>query len=326
MLDRVLEYYDGPRLLLQKSRAGQFYLAWWSDTDEITDRWIYLPLSESRLHAVLSGSISVVDALKDPEDGSLLVIDKDTATDEITNVVHTEFESVPSNRRPRPGSRLNIPIPEEVSGIPTRDRTHLVDVRLESEQSDQTGRVSVKVVGEFLSSFQKLFDSIVQAKRGRVTTTGAIPASIRSESRFDIIGSYTGSVGILLESHRPDGLIDDSLVHRGMTAMFELMNAGDDPARLSGQLAELKSRVVKNYNGFLGTIENSSSKVTIYWSQPTRAETRQMVISQESARATRKVIALIDKTLTVTEENFPTDYEFEMEGVLVAGSVRARLK
>ena len=27
--DRVLDYYDGPRLLLQRSLAGQLFLAWW---------------------------------------------------------------------------------------------------------------------------------------------------------------------------------------------------------------------------------------------------------------------------------------------------------
>ena len=55
--DRVLDYYDGPRLLLQRSLAGQLFLAWWSDSDSSTDRWIYLPISEQRLHSVLSGKI-----------------------------------------------------------------------------------------------------------------------------------------------------------------------------------------------------------------------------------------------------------------------------
>ena len=58
-------YYDGPKLLLRRTSAGQFFLAWWSDADADMERWVYLPVSESRLYQVLSGDIP------SPEDGYL---------------------------------------------------------------------------------------------------------------------------------------------------------------------------------------------------------------------------------------------------------------
>ena len=116
-LDLVLQYYDGPRLLLQRSLAGQLFLAWWSDSDECADRWVYLPVSESRLHATLSGEITDLDALSNPEDGYLFVVDVDSDTDMVIQTVATDAAALPKDALPAAGVRLNIPAPEEVSGV-----------------------------------------------------------------------------------------------------------------------------------------------------------------------------------------------------------------
>ncbi len=123
VFERVLEYYDGPRLLLQRSQAGQLYLAWWNDADESIDRWIYLPVSEPRLREILSGSVSPLDALSNPEDGNLLVVDIDVGIDSVNQTIVTTAASLPQDSLPLEWSKLNIPIPEEISGVPTKERT-----------------------------------------------------------------------------------------------------------------------------------------------------------------------------------------------------------
>ena len=114
--DRVLQYYDGPRLLLQRSAGGQLYLAWWSDSDESRERWIYLPLSERRLHAILSGEMPSLEGLKTPEDGYLLVVDKEPESDSIIQTIITQAEALPADALPLPGARLNLPVPAEING------------------------------------------------------------------------------------------------------------------------------------------------------------------------------------------------------------------
>ncbi len=113
VFERVLEYYDGPRLLLQRSQAGQLYLAWWNDADESIDRWIYLPVSEPRLRDILSGSVSALDALSNPADGNLLVVDIDA---DIQTIV-TTVASLPQDSLPLEWSKLSISMPEEISGV-----------------------------------------------------------------------------------------------------------------------------------------------------------------------------------------------------------------
>ena len=116
-LDLVLQYYDGPRLLLQRSLAGQLFLAWWSDSDERADRWVYLPVSESRLHDILSGRVTDLDALRNPEDGCLFVVDVDLDTDAVVQTVVTDTTALPEDALPAAGVRLNIPVPKEISGV-----------------------------------------------------------------------------------------------------------------------------------------------------------------------------------------------------------------
>ena len=135
VLEQVLDYYDGPRLMLQRSRAGQLYLAWWNDGDEDTDRWLYLPLSEARLHEVLSGGIPALDALNDPEDGSLLVVDIDVDTDAVAQAVSTTAAYLPQDSLPLEWVRLNIPVPEEVSSLPSREGASIPDARSEGPAS-----------------------------------------------------------------------------------------------------------------------------------------------------------------------------------------------
>ena len=120
-LDVVLDYYDGPRLLLRRTQSGQLFLAWWSDSDESIERWIYLPVSESRLHQILAGEVPSFDALNDPEDGFLYVVDTDMRTESDVRTIMTDASALPRDAMPLQGARLSIPVPAEVSDTP---RTH----------------------------------------------------------------------------------------------------------------------------------------------------------------------------------------------------------
>ena len=114
----VLRYYDGPRLLLQRSLTGQLFLAWWRDSDNDTDRWLYLPLSEKRLRAVLSGKITTLEALRNPEDQFLYVVDIDVENDAPIRTIMTSAEMLPHDTLPRADTKLNIPIPEDFIALP----------------------------------------------------------------------------------------------------------------------------------------------------------------------------------------------------------------
>lgn len=119
----VLDYYDGPRLLLERGPDGQIYLAWWNDCDDAVARWLCIPLSRPRLHAVLSGQIPARAAMEHPEDGYLLVIDIDLDTDTIARAVKTTAAAIPQHTLPHPEATLNIPLPASVRNAGNENKT-----------------------------------------------------------------------------------------------------------------------------------------------------------------------------------------------------------
>ena len=311
--DRVLQYYDGPRLLLQRSESRQLYLAWWSDSDESTERWIYLPVSEHRLHEILSGEVPSLDGLKAPEDGCLFVVEKDLNEDSITRTILTDASALPSDALPREGARLNIPVPEDVGGLATRDRAHLLNLKMETNPSDPTGRVSAKVAGQLIGNLQRLLDAVGHAKSGEPTSRGGIPDSILDDTRLDPISIYTGSLGIRFETNKQDDLFGESTAKRSLEGLFDLFHVGHEAPALTLQLTELKARVAKNYRDFLSTIETSLSTASLSWSQPGQSDLRWVSLNQETAR---NIIAQIDSVTDLTRDNL------NLEATFVGGNVR----
>ena len=118
--DEVLGYYDGPRILLERDELGQLYLVWWSDADMEMERWVCLPLTEARLHAIFAGQVSPRDAMENPEGGYLLAIEFDLTTDAAPWAIKTTAAAFPQNALPHPEARLNVPMPNvQESDTPT---------------------------------------------------------------------------------------------------------------------------------------------------------------------------------------------------------------
>lgn len=111
----VLDYYDGPRLLLERGPDGQRYLVWWNDNDDAVERWICLPVSKQRAIAICSGRIPARAAMEQPEDGSsLLVVDIDLDTAAILRAVKTAAAAIPQDSLPHPEATLDILLPESL--------------------------------------------------------------------------------------------------------------------------------------------------------------------------------------------------------------------
>ena len=313
-LDRVLLEFDGPRLILRRSEAGQLYLAWWSDTQDSIERWIYLPVSSSRLHTILSGGMPTLEALNRPEDGYILLVEENTATDGVLNIYMTDAESIPLEVLPLPNSRLNLDIPDDINSVPMQDRAHLIDIALESSPV-QAGRVGARVLGQLIGNIQRLVDALGQAAAGNPTSRGSIPAEILQQTQLDVVSSYAGSFGVRLETHSQDDVLGESLGRIAIGSLFELLEAGSDLDKLTVQLQRLRGRVARSYEDFLGTMETSLPSTTIRWVQRWQPRYRRVSLTSQLARDIR---IQVQDVHTSIEETF-TLYGRLMMGNLLTG-------
>ena len=114
-LETVLDYYDGPRLMLQQDPSGATYLSVWTDGDADMERWLALEIGRDRLRLVLQGEIPLREALENPQSGQIIVLDQDRRGGGTTATITTPRE-LPQDSLPRWNARLQIPFEKALQG------------------------------------------------------------------------------------------------------------------------------------------------------------------------------------------------------------------
>ena len=307
---QVLQYYDGPRLLLRKSQAGQLFLGWWNDSDHLAERWVFLPLSESRLHDILGGTITSLEGLKNPEDGYLLVVDLDVDSGTVRQTIMTNAAALPTDSLPLQDARLHIPVPEHVSRLPVRERAHLLDMSLERAPTDDTQRIGAKAVSRVVGDLQRLIDALGRAVI-ETADSGKKLQGVIALTRLDFVGSYTGSLGLRFETNQEDDMLGDSLIQDSLAALFDLMEVGSDLTGLTSRLIE--PRVARRYNDFLQTIDTSLSTTTLSWSRPGHRYRRGITMTNTLAR---EIMDQMDRANSTRKDLL------SFSGTLIAGNIR----
>ena len=267
--DRMLDYYDGPRQFLQRSLAGQLYLAWWNDSDGSTERWIYLPVSEQRLQDILTGVVSCLFGLTNPEDGYLFVVDEDFSEDSlVVRTTMTTPAAIPPDSLPHPEARMEFATPEDIVNLASRDRAHLLDIRFHGDMSVPQGRVSAKTMSGVLGELQSLLDAIGQAlNQTSSNMTGRIPDRILKQTRLDPVSTYSGSFGMRLESHEQDNISGKSLIRSSLGKLYDLLDLVVDPEG-AFPVSRLGPRVDKRFESFLHSLAAFPGAVTLIWIRP----------------------------------------------------------
>ena len=64
----VYEYYDGPRLFSAVNRTGSYFIAFWIDSGDLSDEWLYAPITHERLCNLEARDIKLRDVFIYPDD------------------------------------------------------------------------------------------------------------------------------------------------------------------------------------------------------------------------------------------------------------------
>ena len=306
--ERVLQYYDGPRLVLQRNQSGQLYLVWWNDSDDSTERWIWLPLSELRLRSILAGQTTALDGLIAAEDGYLFVVDKALEADSITQIVVCDSSMLDGDTLPHPGVRLNIPVPSEIGMFPLDEDANLLNVRIDNSQR----RIDAKNIGEIFSNLQGLMNAIGNAIDNNPARRGAFSNTVLAQTTLYPVAIYASSFGVIFEAGKQDESLGESIATDALESLFDLVNAEDRQAELLRQLYKQNPRVTKNYKDFLSTIRHT---VSLSWEGSKEVNGRQ-------ARITRQLAGRI--LVRVKAEESAAQKDLAIRGRLMTGSIRTR--
>ena len=200
--DRVLQYYDGPRLLLRRTDYGQLYLAWWSDADESTERWLYLLLTQSRLRDILSGRVPSRNALNTPENGYVLVIDIASDTDTVNSVVKTNASALPQDTIPLPGAVLSIS--EEARSSLQASLTEAISQTPPYEYDKDTGEISIPKM-EIIHLHHGMMSAatVIRDQLDALEASGVTVIVGANGPSADALNHYSQAIPIIVECGQP---------------------------------------------------------------------------------------------------------------------------
>ncbi len=178
----------------------------------------------------------------------------------------------------------------------------------------QKGKISTRVLLATLNGFQSMLDSIANAMLHSPTARGRIPDHVRDLTAMEVVGTFAGSFGIVLE--RQSELVgmthDDSALDGILSKLFSVLETVDDSEQLMAIIAPYGKRAVTHYRDWLNDMNSYGINLEIGWKNDA-ASTRQMHLVKEKAPSIISTLDTIDKI---------DNEEIVLQGVLNGVNIR----
>lgn len=295
-LQRVIEYYDFPRIFTCKNSTGQLYFAisTYDDSDEF--HWIYLPISSLRLSAIFGGATSLRQALLEPEGGFLFFVK--TFTIGSTEFSYTLPEQLSNDDLPdedylidikdEPNCRSTVIDPRTVA---VASRRETFNYRIFPDEPAQH-EIASRKLGGILTSTQELLDALGQSYNGQPSVRGPISAEILEKTRVNVAHVFEGSFGVQFRASQFSDLLDQSLISAAIFEFGNVIAAADSEDLLSNKLHSLKGRVASKYRRLLKELSDINSGFELNWGAVQQGQGGLFSLTKEQVR---KAYAIVDK-------------------------------
>lgn len=286
----VFEYYDGPQLFACRSQSGLLYLVVGVDSDELTETWLYVPVSKERLVYVRSGGMDLRTAFKTPEDGFLLVVTTDKSgnatlattspkdLDDAWLPVAGEFLSLSSETLPQ------LRKDDLQTKATQRWREH-VAVKVEQPGSTRN-EASAALTGGVLTETQATLLAIEEHLERARSPNNRLQRDWRPTAILNVVALAAGSFVLELAAESPGAeLFGTSPVGDAVEQFLRLIRAGADEEGLSALLASLEARAAGKYRNLLFNLSKAGAGLSLQWASPTEDRGGEASLSATEVRA-----------------------------------------
>lgn len=270
-LDETFVFFDGPRLFTCRSLTDQIYLVAWAEEGAESDRWLYAPISQSRLNLVRSGGITVRSAFEQPEGFlyAVTVADDDTV-DEIVEPLSPG--SLQDSWLPGEDYRVNLPTttgrpalsPSEINRRAKQEHRTRLKIELNHPQVFRS-EAPTREVGEILILTQKLLDNVGLALNSESDPSpyGRVPADVADKMASDVLAFEAASFVIELGATTLDDLFGDSLFADSTKIVLDLLNPSLRSEDLTDLLSQIGIRASKSFRRFVVGLADSGADIVV---------------------------------------------------------------
>lgn len=314
----IYSYYDFPSIFSCRDVVGCLYIAAIAECSDVSDTWIYVKVSYDRLCLIHSGKISLYEAFREPETGSIIrAIIPNELEDDVKSVAIDPSE-LPDKMFPSKEDRLNIqgemPIlmPEidilKASKIMYKE---VINIKFKGNGS-YNGQAPIAILGKNLIYMQDTLNVIEAANSGYKTANKGIKDKMELSISSFFHGSFVVSIvskKIFSEDQDKPLFSDiDSEQKKSISDFIDLIRCNYDENMLKDILNRLKIKVIEKYRKFLIALEESESDIEFSWASPNDDE------KQNTSLLRRDIPKIIEKLESIEEEQQPT---FDITGILV---------
>lgn len=160
----------------------------------------------------------------------------------------------------------------------------------------QRGKISSRVLLAALNGFQSMLDSMANAMLHSPTSRGKIPEHVKDITSFEVVGTFAGSFGVVLEKpiEQPGFTTSDSELNGILSEMFTVLETTDDSERLLSVITPFGKRTVTHYRAWLDGLQDYGVNLELDWKNDAAAS-RRMHLIKEKAPSIISTLDTIDK-------------------------------
>ena len=293
----IFHYYDGPKLFSCKNNSDQIYFVLWLGDEEKNykyDRWMYVPVSLTRLQHIKSGQVKLRDACINPEDDFLWIINMPFDSKIESNLEFRQPQSITDDDLPEVEAKLNIKVEtiapiENIGSYSKHVFVDVLDIALEEEET-KSSQISSKALGQTLINVQDCVDYIFSHKKGYKSYK--IPNHILAKSRMQAVDAFASSFGMRLEAHRSSiDLFGQSELQNTLSLLFKIISAGDNKDNLLYALSNLNSFIVSKYLAFTKSLAKNHVGFKAMWSTPNSESSNSVMITWKQAHFVAEILS-----------------------------------
>lgn len=272
-LIEVYIFYDKPVLFSCKNRSGLIYIVLSIDETDVSEIWLYAPISKSRFQSLVRGEIELRSVFTDAEDAFVYRVEIPYENESNTIVNLIECHEIPEDDLPEAGETIQcetIYTDISIKTVSVQKRREIVDFILQFPAKETT-EAPIGEVASILSSLQGTIDAIGQIKSGK-SESHIIPQEVKEKTQMVMSGTFEGSFGMRLEGtkYEEDKLaLGESFLGQCLNEFLELINIGANEYALQAKLNFLKRKTALKYTEFLNAITRIEvNNIHIDWASP----------------------------------------------------------
>lgn len=270
-----LIYYEGPLLSHFQSTAGEDYLFYWVDSDELFNRWLIFNVSINKLQEYLNRKVSLLKLITDIDSGLIYKAEIDSNI-KFHNVELVYIHNLPENYLPKSNSLYTfqpISLNVDLSNYSRQHNQGIFETHFDNSPKVGYGTIDAEFMANSLiqiitinKGLRKNF--INQTKKQANERDIKIDLhALQCATTLEYIGNTRNSFGALFKPITnnipfPNQLtIEDEFVQY-IIGFYESSN---DIETFKAYISDVDKAVVNSYKSFLKSIIAAKSRFNLNW-------------------------------------------------------------